>query len=382
MTEWRYVPFSSAVADRSAGNTKVLESDYSSAGVLAIVDQGSKLIAGYTNDTDAAYKGKLPVIVFGDHTRIFKYVDFPFALGADGVKVLQPSDDFDCKFLYYFFSSLDIPSAGYSRHFKFLKEFEVLQPPLDEQKRMAGLLDKAEMLRLQRQRAISLIDELTASTFLDMFGSPITNPMGWKQCPIGKLGRVVTGNTPSRSDAGNYGDSIEWIKSDNIDSANVYLTLASEHLSERGRKIGRIADVGSVLVTCIAGTPASIGNVAIADRQVAFNQQINAIMSWEMAPEFLYMQLRLGKSLVQEKSTGGMKGLVSKSRFESILLMAPPRELQLEFSRRMKSFGKQKAAYRLQLKELKHLFSSLRHWSFEGKILPIRVTYSLRRRIP
>jgi hypothetical protein len=71
-------------------------------GSLPVIDQGQEPIAGYTNDCEMAYKGPLPVILFGDHTRIFKYVDFPFALGADGVKVLVPKKAFNPKFLFFY----------------------------------------------------------------------------------------------------------------------------------------------------------------------------------------------------------------------------------------------------------------------------------------
>jgi type I restriction enzyme S subunit len=83
------VPFSTAVTDATGGNTKIQRKDFLSEGMLPIVDQGQEDVAGYTNDMSAAYSGDLPVVLFGDHTRAFKYVDRPFALGADGVKVLE-----------------------------------------------------------------------------------------------------------------------------------------------------------------------------------------------------------------------------------------------------------------------------------------------------
>ena len=115
------VPFSVAVIDATGGNTKIQRKDFLPVGQLPVIDQGQEDVAGYTNDMAAAYSGDLPVVLFGDHTRAFKYVDHPFALGADGVKVLTPHPGFSAKFLYYYFLSCDIPSRGYSRHFKFLK---------------------------------------------------------------------------------------------------------------------------------------------------------------------------------------------------------------------------------------------------------------------
>lgn len=76
------VPFLKAVDDVTGGNIKIQRKDYQQAGILPVIDQGQEEVAGYTDNIEAAFQGSLPVILFGDHTRIFKYVDKPFALGA------------------------------------------------------------------------------------------------------------------------------------------------------------------------------------------------------------------------------------------------------------------------------------------------------------
>jgi len=119
------------------------------------------------------------LVLFGDHTRIFKYVDFPFALGADGVKALQPESGFDARFLFYYFRFVELPNAGYSRHFKFLKEIQVPKPPLSEQRRIVDLLSRAEGIVRLRREAEKKSAELIPALFLDMFGDPATNPKGW-----------------------------------------------------------------------------------------------------------------------------------------------------------------------------------------------------------
>ena len=162
-----------------------------------------------------------------------------------------------------------------------------------------------------------------------MFGDPVANPRKWQRVPIRDIGTVITGNTPSRECSEYYGDAIEWIKSDNINTAGAVLTTAAERLSQTGREVARTVPSASVLVTCIAGSPSCIGNVAIADREVAFNQQINALVPKQSYHVFfLYYQFLLGKSLIQRASTGGMKGLVSKSRFEAVEFVAPPSPIQ------------------------------------------------------
>ena len=89
---WGVFDFGTVFTDISGGNKKFLKSNFQHEGKVAIVDQGKDLIAGYTNEEDKVVKGQPPYIVFGDHTRIFKFIDFPFVMGADGTKVLKVKD--------------------------------------------------------------------------------------------------------------------------------------------------------------------------------------------------------------------------------------------------------------------------------------------------
>ncbi|MEU1047067.1 restriction endonuclease subunit S [Streptomyces sp. NPDC005897] len=239
---------------------------------------------------------------------------------------------------------------------------------LARQRRIAQVLDHVDSLRDQRRRSIALLEELVQAIFLDMFGNPVTNPKGLATQSLGSFGRVVTGNTPSRAEVKNYGDAIEWIKSDNINSSCVGLTPAAEGLSSEGIKKGRVVPAGSLLVTCIAGSPASIGNVAMADRSVAFNQQINSLTPLEADPIFLYFQLRLAKPLVLAKSTGGMKGLVSKSKFESVVLLNPPLVDQRAFASRAQKIIDLRTSERAHLADLDSLFAALQHYAFKGEL--------------
>ena len=213
-----------------------------------------------------------------------------------------------------------------------LQKIPIPVPPLDEQRRIAAILDKADAVRRKRQEAIRLTDELLRSAFLEMFGDPVTNPKGWEVLELKHFGKIITGNTPPRSDKSNFGDAIEWIKSDNINTPAHFLTQATEYLSRKRQQRARLAPPGSVLVTCIAGSRSSIGRAAIADREVAFNQQINAVIPNEdVDPHFLYGHFYTAQGLVQAKSTDSMKGLVSKGKFSTIRFLKPPYDLQKRF---------------------------------------------------
>ena len=217
-----------------------------------------------------------------------------------------------------------------------MEALEIPLPPLEEQRRIAAILDKAYQVKeLGRQRDLQ-INQLELGLFLESFGNPITNFLGWPTVNIGKIARVQTGNTPPRAQREYYGDEVEWIKSDNLNNSSYYATKAAVCLSAIGASMARMAPRDAILVTCIAGSPACIGNCAMVDRAVAFNQQINSLEDIDGNPHFFYAMLRLFKGIVQAASTNSMKGMVSKSRFESICIINPPRELQDLFAAKMR----------------------------------------------
>ncbi len=241
-------------------------------------------------------------------------------------------------------------------------------PSLRVQRCIAAILDQAEALRVQRRAALDELENLPKAIFLEMFGDPLKNARNWPLHPIGEIGDVVTGNTPPRADSKNFGNAIEWIKSDNIDPTRDFLTRAAEGLSEQGKSIARCVPEGAILVTCIAGSPDSIGNAAMADREVAFNQQINALVPKRANSMFMLVQLRCAKKLVQRASTGGMKGLVSKSRFEAVQMILPPLAAQLGFAERAHAVSRLKEAQLIALREADALFASLQHRAFSGQL--------------
>ena len=123
---------------------KTKQKEYETTGQLAIVDQGKKLIGGYTNNLDMLLKCTLPVIVFGDHTCAVKYVNFPFGAGADGIKVLSPKDGVLPKYLFYGtqYLTLRFPDKGYARHYQHIEKMDIPLPPLEEQHRIVSRIEE------------------------------------------------------------------------------------------------------------------------------------------------------------------------------------------------------------------------------------------------
>ena len=248
-----------------------------------------------------------------------------------------------------------------------LLSFAIALPSLDEQHRIAAILDRADDIHATRREVLTRLDALTQSIFHDMFGDPLSNDRGLPRVTIGSVAKVLTGNSPSRTVATNFGATIEWIKSDNL--GGEVATNAEERLSELGRAKARVAPAGSVLVTCIAGSPRSIGKASLVDREVAFNQQINAVLpSAGLDTSFLLGQLKATPALVRLKSTGGMKGLVNKSSFQSIEILLPPREEQQEYVARGDRIRLQRAIAQRALSADDELVASLQSRAFRGEL--------------
>ena len=180
--------FSEAFKDVTGGNHKVKTNQYLTKGKFPIVDQGKELIAGYVDDEEMLCKATNPIIIFGDHTKIIKFIDFDFVLGADGVKVLQPCEKLYPKYAYHYLKTVNFPEkTGYMRHFKYLKLATIPVPSLNEQKRIAAILDKADEIKKNTHESEELRDIFTHSLFIDIFGDPVINPMNWEEEKIENL---------------------------------------------------------------------------------------------------------------------------------------------------------------------------------------------------
>src|SRR5438270_3459804 len=116
---WNKRPFEDCI-EKVTYTTKIQRKDFLDDGEFPIVSQEEDFINGYWNNGADLFKVMTPVIVFGDHTKVLKYVDFDFVLGADGVKILQPREFLLPKFFYYQLQTANLDSLGYARHYKLL----------------------------------------------------------------------------------------------------------------------------------------------------------------------------------------------------------------------------------------------------------------------
>jgi type I restriction enzyme S subunit len=306
------VPFAAAVVDATGGNVKIQRKEYAPSGSLPIIDQGQEEIAGFTDDLSAAYQGNLPVVLFGDHTRTFKYVDQPFALGADGVKVLVPKPGFSAKFLYYYFLSRDIPSRGYSRHFKFLKELNIPLFASSEQSRIVELLDEADRLRRLRRKADAKAARILPALFLKKFGDPIINPKQFTKKPLGELIKVKSGNFLPAKDMATEGTFPVY-------GGNGVSGYHDSFMFEEQKVV-----LGRVGAYCGA-VHYSLPNSWITDNALYVSEKL----------EFLndcYLVAALEQANLNQYAGRAGQPLISGSRIYPIEILVPPENLQIAFS--------------------------------------------------
>ena len=210
--------------------TKIKTSQYLEHGKYPIFDQGKDYIAGYTNEDEGIFQ-KVPVILFGDHTGILKYITRPCFLGADGVKLLKPKDsNIVVKYLFYALNNVNIPDAGYSRHFKWLKEGEIPIPSKEQQSMIVEILDELSYIVQKEKEMLIKFDELVKSRFIELFGDLKLNSKNWKIFSFPEFALI---DTQMIHDFHNYED-YPHIGIDRIekDTGNIlaYRTIGEDHV--------------------------------------------------------------------------------------------------------------------------------------------------------
>jgi len=156
---------------------KIKTKEYQSNWKFSIVDQWQHLIWWYSDDQNLVYDGRLPVIIYWDHTNVVKFINFPFICGADWVKVFQFKDGIDVKFMKYALDWLKPDTQWYRRHYSLLKEIKIPIPPLTTQQAIVAKLDDAmqsidKNIALLDDNFIKLI-ELKASLLHDAFSGKL-----------------------------------------------------------------------------------------------------------------------------------------------------------------------------------------------------------------
>lgn len=357
--------FDEVLKDCTKLGTKIPTSEYLVNGKHPIIDQGQSDIAGYCNSEDGLFRN-VPAIVFGDHTRIVKYIEKPCFLGADGVKLLCPvSKNANCKYLFYQLSHADIPNTGYNRHFKWVKALDFKIPSTDEQNRVVEVLDNITSLILLRQRQLTKLDELVKARFVEMFGDLECNPMNFPRfhlcdlCNVGSSKRIYqeeqskTGvpflkisDLVNLIDNGNFSDTA-------FISSNRYEELCAQSL---------VPQANDILIT----SRGTLGKCYIIRKDDKFYFQ-DGMISWlsninkkisSTYIVYLFMQSYIQKQILALQA-GSTVAYLSISMLKKLNVILPPLPLQNQFAAFMEEVDKQKQTVQQSLNKLELLKKAL-----------------------
>lgn len=349
--------FSDVFSDETKRGHKIQTSDYLHSGNHPIIDQGQSQIAGYTNLEDGIFTD-VPAIIFGDHTRVIKYIDTPFFLGADGVKVLKSKlRDVDYKYLFYCLQNAKIPNTGYNRHFKWLKEIEVPLPLIDEQRRIAAVLDKVSGLIAKRREQLDKLDELVKARFVEMFGDPSANSQ-WptqKLSKLGELNRGVSKHRP-RNDPALLGGPYPLIQTGDVSNSGLYILDYSSTYSELGLAQSRLWKEGTLCITIaanIAQTSILAFDACFPDSVVGFlpGEKTNAV--------FVHYWFSFFQKILEEQAPQVAQKNINLKILSDLDVIVPPYNLQADFSDFVRQAEKSKLTIQQSIDKLDVLKKAL-----------------------
>lgn len=337
--------------------TKIRTDKYHPNGKHPIIDQGQEMVAGFTDLEDGLFDA-VPAIVFGDHTRIIKYVDYPFFLGADGVKVLRSKvPDANYRYLYYALENARIPNTGYNRHYKWLKELEIEYPPISQQIKTVKVLDEVESIIHNRQNQLQKLDELVKARFVELFSGT------YKEVSTEDICSEIVDcphSTPKYDE-----DNLIYpaIRTSEIQNGSIsWNSMKYVGAVEYENRIKRLKPVGGDVVYAREGT---YGDCVILPNEYEFclGQRTMLFRPNYRICTSAYLHAALRSDAVRkqadESNAGSTVPHVNVADAKKFHFPLPPLELQNQFAAFVEQVDKSKVAVQKSLDEAQLLFDSL-----------------------
>ena len=336
-----------SVLEKIHRQPKVKKSDYEHKGMLPIIDQGADFIGGYTDDESIAYQGKLPVVIFGDHTRILKFVTSPFAVGADGTQLLRPCEGWDIRYFYYCLLELKLKNYGYERHFKYLKEERIPQRPLQSQQKISSFLSAYDALIENNTRRIQILEQMAQMIYREWFvnfrfpghekvklvESPLGKiPQGWEVSQIGRVVETLGGGTPNTKNPAYWEDgTINWFTPSDLTSAKaLFLGESSRKITELGldESSANLFPANSVMMT----SRATIGAIAINTAPATTNQGfITCVPSSPLSVYHIVAWERQNMEIIISIASGATFKEISRGEFRELPICVPPEHVEQHY---------------------------------------------------
>lgn len=342
--------FTDFYIDVTKQGLKIPQDKYLANGKYPIIDQGKSDISGYCNNLEGIFND-VPAIIFGDHTRSIKYVEKPFFIGADGVKILKSiNKNNNMKYLYYALLAAKIPNLGYSRHFKILKELNINIYSRKEQDYIVRLLEKVDCLSESYRKYLFYLNKIIKSRFIEMFGDPILNEKQWtKEFLKNITSKIGSGATPKGGKSSYQTKGITFIRSMNVHDAKFeYKDLAYLTDNQARQLENVIVEQDDVFINI---TGASVARSCIVPYDILparVNQHVSIIRCFKtkMNAVFLnnlFLNHRFKAYLLGLGESGGAtRQAITKQQLAELNVIVPPLYLQNEFANFVQQVDKSK----------------------------------------
>jgi len=359
--------------DKVVYTKKIQRKDFLKSGFFPIVSQESEDINGYWDDEKDLFKCKKPVVIFGDHTQVLKYVDFDFVLGADGVKILKPKEILDSRFFYFLLQSIDLKSLGYARHYRLLKEIDVSFPPLPEQHRIVKILDKVfediERVKGNTEKNLQNSKDIFESYLQNIF----TNPgKDWEEKKLVDVCELKSGTTISPKLEKQSGDILYVKVGDmNLVGNEIEINTSSRFINSEDLKSKQIIPQGSVIF------PKRGGAIFTNKRRIIIKPTIVDLNTMALVPSKLlnpsllyYWFLRID---LRDLNNGSSIPQINNYSFDNVLIVYPTslteqKSIVAKLDNLSEQTKKVEVIYKQKLADLEELKKSVLRKAFRGEL--------------
>jgi type I restriction enzyme S subunit len=423
--DWKWVKLGEVCDKISLNKIKIKQKEYLEEGTFPVIDQGQELIGGYYSDKNLLVPNEPPYIIFGDHTKIKKYITFKFIAGADGVKVLKAKDVIDSKFFYYSLFTIKIEDKGYARHFQLLeKEFFPLPPKATQlaivskieelfseiENGIKSLFTAKEQLKKYRQSVLKWAFEgkLTNGLNGDLYDLPDehdlsiaaepeteyrvernhnnqTNqknhssdkgelPGGWKVVELKEVCEIKRGKSKHRprNESALYGGKYPFIQTGDIrNSSGKYIKTYSQTYSEQGLQQSKLWPKGTLCITIAA----NIGETAILGFDACFPDSVVGLLCNEklLLNKYTNYFFISFKHKLEELAPATAQKNINVDILEKVEIPLPPiqeQHLIVEaIERRLSVADKMEESITESLQQAETLKQSILKKAFEGKLI-------------
>jgi type I restriction enzyme S subunit len=366
--------------DKVIYTKKIQRKDFLESGAFPIISQEAEDVNGYCNNKNVIFQSNTPVIIFGDHTKILKFIDFDFVLGADGVKILCPKTFLDSRYFYYFLKSVSLKNLGYARHYRLLKEIKIFYPEsILEQRHIVKILDETfEKIEKAKENA-----EINLQNSKELFGSYLNNIFAnpgndWEKTTIGGVCNLMTGGTPSRVKSEYFKNgTINWLVSGDVNKKEI--KDCDGRITELGLKNSntKYLPLNSVMIA-LNGQGKTRGTVAILKIKATCNQSLVSIYpknDSKLLPEIVFANLN-GRYNEIRKLTGDTgndrRGLnmpiIRSIKFSFPKSLSEQKSIVAKLDKLSTETKKLEAIYKQKLTDLEELKKSILKKAFNGEL--------------